>query len=70
MVIAHDIRLRAVLALARDAVLSARARLARGAVGVWSDNVITFLTFKTELRVRRARAVDAAIHVLVRRFPR
>ena len=79
MVLAHDIRLRALLALTRDAVLSARARLARGAVcvrtlaslagdaarSVWSDNVITLLTFDTELRVRRPRAVDACSSICV-----
>ena len=82
MVLAHDIRLRALLALTRDAVLSARARLTGGAVcvrtlaslagdaarSVWSDNVITLLTFDTELRVRRPRAVDACSSICVRLF--
>ena len=79
MILAHDIRLRAVLALTRDAVLSTSARLARRAVcvrtlaslagdaarSVWSDNVITLLTFDTELRVHRPRAVDACSSICV-----
>ena len=74
-----DIRLRALLALTRDAVLSARARLARGAVcvrtlaslagdaarSVWPDNVITVLTFDTKLRVCRAITVGACSSICV-----
>ena len=70
MVSAHDIRLSTLLALTRDAVLSARARLTRGvasvralartatraARGAFSNHIITLLALNSKLRVRRARA--------------
>ena len=72
------------MALPRDAVLRARARLARGVVGVralagtasvaarsvWSDNVIALLAQDSELGVRRARAVDASSSICVRLLAR
>jgi hypothetical protein len=71
MVSADDIRLSALLALTRDAVLSAGARLARSVVSVWtlartatraarsafSNHIVTLLALDSELRVRRASAV-------------
>ena len=71
MVSADDIRLRTLLTLTRDAVLSARACLTRSVLsvralartatraarGAFSNHIITLLTLDSKLRVRRARAV-------------
>jgi hypothetical protein len=74
MVITHDIRLTTLLALTRDAVLSARARLTRGVVsvralsrttneaarGAWTNHVVTLLALNSELRVCSASAIHTS----------
>ena len=80
MVIVNDVRMQAVLALTRDAVLSASARLARGAIcvralarlagdaarSVWPDNVVTLLTLHSKLRVCSAIAIHTCGAICVR----
>ena len=84
MVITHDIRLCTILALTRDAVLSARAWLTRGVVGVgtlsrtateaargaWTNHVITLLTLNSKLRVRRASAIHTCSAIRIRLLAR
>ena len=71
MVSADDIRLHTLLTLTRDAVLSARACLARSVLsvrplartatraarGAFSNHIITLLALNSKLRVRRASAI-------------
>ena len=79
MVSADDIRLGALLALTRDAVLSAGARLACSALGVRalartatraargarSNHIVTLLTLDSKLRVRRAGTIHACTAISV-----